>query len=541
MPAPAPPLAAPLLLALAAACSPSDAEAGALPPPSREGWDASGPFPGFTLIAPLRSRRVYLVDMSGTAVHSWVTAATPNATYLTERGTLLRSLDVPKDHPIFRGGGASGWIEELDWDGTRLWLFRWDSEDGLSHHDALELPNGNVLMIAWDRHTREEALAVGRDPELLGGDELWADAVYEIRPTRPEGGEVVWSWHSWDHLVQDSDPALPGFGDPTARPERIDVNGDRDVVPLTEEEEDAQLAQMAALGYGGDGGDAGDAADEPEDDPEEAAFERRIENADWMHSNGLAYNVVLDQIAISARRYDEIWILDHSTTTAEATGSTGGRYGKGGDLLYRWGNPFAYGMGRWEDRRLMGQHNVQWIPEGYLGAGNLIAFDNGTDRDRPWSEIDEWWPPRDADGNYLRAEGRPFGPDETEWTYTAPERSDFFSSFVSGVQRQPNGNTLICSGAQGWVFEVDPAGEVVWDWRNPYGIDPEIDPEPDPDSDTLPTALFRAERYAPDHPGIVALRAKGAPVPLDPGSGPATNPYVPPPEPAGEGGEGGGG
>ncbi len=96
-------LPAALLLLVTAACSPSDAGADALPPPSRDGWVAGGAFPGFTLIGPLRSRRAYLVDMSGTAVHSWVTSATPNAMYLTNRGTLFRCLDG-KDHPIFRGG-----------------------------------------------------------------------------------------------------------------------------------------------------------------------------------------------------------------------------------------------------------------------------------------------------------------------------------------------------------------------------------------------------------------------------------------------------
>ena len=358
--------------------------------------------------------------------------------------------------------------------------------------------------------------------------------------------QIVWSWHAWDHLVQNFDPEAPHFDMPAARPERIDINGDRNPDPPTEEEEEAELAQMAALGYtdgfddatGDDDADAAgkddaDAKDEKEEDPEEVALKARIKNADWMHSNGIDYNAALDQIVISVRRFDEVWIIDHSTTTEEAAGSSGGRYGKGGDLLYRWGNPYAYGMGPWEDRQLLGQHNAQWIPEGQLGAGNLMVFDNGTEKERAWSVVTEWWAPRDAEGNYPREERRPFGPAEPDWSYTAAEPTDFFSSFISGAQRLPNGNTLVCAGKQGWVFEVTPDGEVVWDWRNPYGLDPEVDEiDDDPDPDVVPTALFRAERYATDHPAIVALRAKGAPIPLDPGSGPATNSYVEPVEPA---------
>jgi hypothetical protein len=37
-----------------------------------------------------------------------------------------------------------------------------------------------------------------------------------------------------------------------------------------------------------------------------------------------------------------LWVIDHQTTTAQAASHTGGRYNKGGDLLYRWGNPQTY-------------------------------------------------------------------------------------------------------------------------------------------------------------------------------------------------------
>ena len=69
----------------------------------------------------------------------------------------------------------------------------------------------------------------------------------EIRTTRPAGGEVVWSWHAWDHLVQNFDPAAPAFAMPASRPERIDINGDRNPDPPSEEEENAEREQMAAL------------------------------------------------------------------------------------------------------------------------------------------------------------------------------------------------------------------------------------------------------------------------------------------------------
>ncbi|MAB80935.1 MAG: hypothetical protein CMJ89_16435 [Planctomycetes bacterium] len=515
------PLASPALVGLlmVAACAGESGASALLPAPSRTGWESDSPWPGFTLIAPLQSSRVYLVDMSGTEVFSWDTDSKPGvATYLTERGTLLRCQRVI-DHPIFQdAGGHGGWIQEIDWNGDTLWDFRWDSEEGLSHHDIEALANGNILILAWDRGAREVGLAAGRDPELLAGEEWWAGAVYEIRPTPPEGGEVVWSWHAMDHLIQDRDATLPNYGEPRERPERIDINGDRDPDPPDEEEEAEQDRQMAALGYAGgdDDGDGDDDEDEDEEDPEDAARKARVKNADWLHINAVDYNAQLDQIALSVRRYDEVWIIDHSTTTEEAAGPRG-------DLLYRWGNPFAYGMGVWEQRQLLGQHHVQWIPEGRLGAGNLIVFNNGA-RPREWSSADEWWAPRDAEGRYPREKGRPFGPEKFEWSYAAAEPTEFFSSFISGVQRLPNANTLICSGAPGHVFEVTPDGDVVWDWRSPFGPGPG---EEEDDMEEFPTALFRATRYAADHPGIVALREKGAAIPDEPGTGPPTNQYEP--------------
>ncbi|MGC8644373.1 MAG: hypothetical protein ACP5XB_31305, partial [Isosphaeraceae bacterium] len=59
----------------------------------------------------------------------------------------------------------------------------------------------------------------------------------------------------------------------------------------------------------------------------------------------------LDQILLSVHSFSEIWIIDHGTTTAEAATHKGGRSGKGGDLLYRWGNPQAYRAGTAADQQ----------------------------------------------------------------------------------------------------------------------------------------------------------------------------------------------
>src|SRR5262249_52773736 len=191
-------------------------------------------------------------------------------------------------------------------------------------------------------------------------------------------------------------------------------------------------------------------------------------NPDYTHFNGVAYNPDLDQIAVSVWTFSEFWIIDHSTTTAEAAGHTGGRYGRGGDLLYRWGNPRAYRAGKKEDQKLFSQHNAHWIPQGLPGAGHLLLFNNGTGRTgENYSSVDELVLPVDSQGRYTCKLGTAYGPDQPVWSYTAPKKTDFFSAFISGTQRLANGNTLICSGANGTVFEVTPEKEIVWKYVNP--------------------------------------------------------------------------
>jgi len=236
----------------------------------------------------------------------------------------------------FTRGGEGGRLEEFDWDGNLVWEFEYSSDQYLSHHDIAPLPNGSVLLLVVEKKSYEECLAAGFTPEMLRDGELIPDSVIEVQPTRPKGGKIVWEWHVWDHLVQDFDRTKANYGDMAAHPELNDVNCNGRPVP---------------------------------------AF--------WNHMNPIDYNPKLDQILLSVRGCNEIWVLDHSTTTQQAAGHTGGKAGKGGDLIYRWGNPAAYRRGTVSDKQLVQQHDAQWIPDGYPGAGHITIFNNGYDRG--------WW------------------------------------------------------------------------------------------------------------------------------------------------------
>jgi hypothetical protein len=241
--------------------------------------------------------------------------------------------------------------------------------------------------------------------------------------------------------------------------------------------------QMAALGYGGA------PADENEDE------DRSGTAPDWLHVNAVKLHRELDLIVLSVPNLNELWVIDHSTTTAQAASDAGGRRGRGGEILWRWGNPRNYGAGEDSDQKLFFQHDPTWVPGERPGELRLLVFNNGGD-EREFSSVDELVLPFDAETGFRREPGGRFGPAEPSWTYRLPE--DCTSSFISGARRLPNGNVLICSGAPGRILEVTREGRLVWDYENPFSRDVEPEREGGPPRN----AVYRASRVTRDHPGL---------------------------------------
>ena len=229
------------------------------------GWlgGAGGEYAGLTLLTPNNSMETHLIDNFGRVVNSWTSAYRPGlSSYLLENGNLLRTGRQTGFLPI-SSGGVGGIVQIISWDNTVLWEYAYSSASVQQHHDVEFLPNGNILILAWELRTNAEAIAAGRNPALLNGD-LWPEHIIEVEPVGTNGGNIVWEWHLWDHLVQDFDPTKPNFGVVADSPERVNLN------------------------YTNNG------------------------NADWNHANSIDYNADLDQIVLSVRAFDEVWIIDHS-------------------------------------------------------------------------------------------------------------------------------------------------------------------------------------------------------------------------------------
>lgn len=418
-------------------------------------------FDGYTLVGGLGSGTTHLIDNCGRVVNSWESNYTAGAaSYMLADGDLLRCGKFETE--FFSGGGIGGIVERFSWDGTLEWSMQFANDTIHQHHDIAYMPGGNILVLAWGVVSGEESADAGD----IDAQSLWPEMVIEIEPIGADSGAVVWSWSTWDHLVQNVAPTLPNYGDPADFPGRFDVN---------------YIGPGSASSISGD----------------------------WQHWNAIDYNAELDQIMLSSKRWNEIYIIDHSTTTAQAATSIGGAAGHGGDILYRWGNPITYGRGAEEDKVLFGQHHAHWLTN-----ESALLFNNGQNRpDGDYSSADEFTLPIQADGAYLLEDGASYGPASLDWRYPETGNENFFAARISGAQRLPNGNTLICEGTKGHSFEVTPAGDIVWDYITADGGQGVITQG----MVAIGNSTFRTTRYGADHPALVGFDlTPGAPVELDP-------------------------
>jgi hypothetical protein len=414
---------------------------------------STGNADGYILFSPMNSTQSYLIDKCGERIHEWNTSLYKPAlsSFLLPDGSLLKTGKL--NNPTFNEGGSGGIIERFDWNGNLLWSYSISDSNQCMHHDILPIPNGNILCILWDRKSKQNAVLNGKD-STYGQTHLWSEKIIEIQPIGIDSAAIVWEWKLWDHLVQDFDNTKPNFGDVSAHPELVNIN----------------------------------------------YFPGLANTPDWIHLNSIDYNPDLDQILVSSHVFSEVWIVDHSTTTAEAASHAGGNSGKGGDLLYRWGNPQAYKRGNPSTKKFFGQHHATWIPSGYPNAGKILVFNNGLNRPGTYSSIDIIEPPLNTSNLYVVPTSTAFLPASLFWTYTAAVPSDFYSSNISGVYPISNGSFIITSGNEGLFFEIDSAKQTLWSYVNPVSNSGVLTQGSNPTNNLV----FRCNYYSANYSGFSA-------------------------------------
>ena len=422
-------------------------------------------YDGYNLIYPHNQPTVYLLDNCGELVHQWEDETNwraGNTAYLTEDGLLYKTKRdaIVINDGIWAGGGGAI-LEIRDWDNNLIWDFEMNDSLYRLHHDFSITPEGNIIALAWELKTTEECIAAGRDTSTLAQKVMWPDWIFEINP---DTDEIVWEWHAWDHLIQDFDVSKSNYGVIADNPGRIDVN------------------------YG------------------------RVDgHPDWLHGNALDYNKDLGQVMLSVPYFNEAWIIDHTTTTDEAAGSFGGFSNKGGDLMFRWGNPITYDQGDSVDQKFFFQHDAHWVDDfldiSHPHYGKIAVFNNQFASDfsvasviRPQWSMYEW--------RYELEQDR-FLPNDYDFNIVHPEENRLWSTGLSSVQFLPNGNSLITSGRFGYSFEMTPDNEIVWEY-----VTPRIGPNPATQGDSLmmnQNLTFRMDRYPVDFKGFEGrdLSSKG--------------------------------
>jgi len=368
-----------------------------------------------TLIARMNTNSVQLLDTNNVAVKQWsnLTGNTGYSTYMTKGGDLWRT--VVASGSSFQGGGICGRIQKVGWNGALLFDYTISDANQVSHHDICPLPNGNVLLIVYVKKTAAQVQAAG----ATVNQERWSEKIIELKPTGLNTATIVWEWHLWDHLVQNLYPTKANYQSSIVQhPELLNIN------------------------YNNSG-----------------------TRKDWVHMNGIDYNPALDQIVVSSHFLNEMWVIDHSTTTAQAATHTGGISGKGGDFLYRWGNPAAYGAAGTANFNVI--HDAHWVPEdcpraGWLGGFNNFGVSNSI------SAVDLFQPPWDGT-QYTHTAGQAYLPA----TYGYRHPANGVSTNMSNSQQLPNGNMLICLATAGKVYEIDPNGAQIWQYTAPASFIPQ--------------------------------------------------------------------
>ena len=375
----------------------------------------------------LGGTKTYLIDLQGNIVHQWDHGRQAFMAELLPNGNLLRAEQGPGAPVTF--GGWHGTLREYDWDGNVVWEFTIRDKGRIAHHGFDRLPNGNTALLIWEHMPWEEMIAKGRDPK--------DPTVYKDGFKYPDGKVLEGVWP--DAIIE------------------VDPKGEivweyhvRDNIGTGRDQFDPNF--HLPFGY----------------------MPAYFAGPDWTHWNSVRYNPHTDEYLVNSRDRGEKNIIDRKTRT----------------MVWRWGNPYAWGGGRKTqgysrngDQILFGSHDCNWLPN-----GNVSIFDNGTKR-----------PSTNYSAAYEIERDGTFTGGKIVWQFKTADPNSFYSDYQSAAQKLPNGNWHITSTNNGHLFEVTPQGEVVWEFVNPMSGDEAYCVK----KDKAPwTQIHRSFRYAADSPQL---------------------------------------
>lgn len=369
-----------------------------------------------TLIAPQNSTTVSLLDTNSQVIKTWtgLSGQTAYSCYLMPGGFLWRT--VKTTNASFSGGGLAGRVQKVDWNGNVLFDYTVSDASQISHHDICPMPNGDVLLIVYEKKTAAQMTALGASANSA----RQLEKVVQLHPTGTTTATIAWQWNLADHLVQNTNSAGANYQNSIVNnPQLLNVN-----------------------------------------------YNVRT---DWIHMNGIDYNESLDQIVVSSHNLNEMWVIDHSTTTAEAATHSGGASGRGGDFLYRWGNPAAYGATGTAIFNVM--HDAHWISSAHPTMAGWLSGMNNKGVSASRSAIDAFQSTWNG-SSYTHTVGQAYLPATYGFRHQCTNNTggSGYTSNMGNSNHLPNGNTLVCLATAANVYEVSPNGTRLWNYQGTGSI-----------------------------------------------------------------------
>ena len=414
---------------------------------------------------PLYAKWALLIDMDGKLVKTWPLVGGPAEMLPTGnvRGGHMAPNTAPPANPTGGVGGLPSLVE-MNWNEETVWFWNGpvdaegDQKPGgaIVHHDhqakdyhvyhagagndlAVDAPTKRTLVLSsHETGTAQDGLGV-RCPDTsdISLFPLMEDAIYEINE---ETGEITFAWYPCEHIDE------MGF-DAKAREGIMNI---------------ASNAQAGLLGFAGPPYDM---------------------QTDWTHINSVSYlgpnrwydegdqRFHPDNIIFDCRSNNLIGII------ARHAGEYNGESWGEGAIVWKVGPQYREGYKEASLGVIIGPHMAHMIPEGLPGAGNILVYDNGgiAGYGSLLPGLPGYYP------NTFRSYSRivEFNPITLEkvWEYKCPEGRNtgpyferkFYSMLISGAQRTPNGNTVICEGQPGRIFEVTAKGKIVWEYISAFG------------------------------------------------------------------------
>ena len=368
---------------------------------------------GYTVLSPLQTQAVLVIDMNGNVVKRWegLNNSAGGPARVLPGGILISASGArPPNQESLE-------LVEQDFDGKVIWQF--------SHNEQITTREGSTIWSARQHHDwQRESLPAGyyspeSAPVVEGTSTLILTHTNRMQPKVADvmleddrlvevswKGEVLWEWVASDHIDE------LGFAP------------------------DARKAIKAAQ-----------------------SFNKARGSFDWLHINSAHYvgpNRWFDQ--------GDMRFAPNNVIISSREASLLAIVGRDGKIVWRLGPDFSESKELRAIRQIIGQHHAHIIPKGLPGAGNLLVFDNGGSSGYGFASPIA----PDGVGAFARSTSRvvEINPVTLElvWSYTNPR---FFSTNISSAQRLPNGNTLITAGAGGRMFEVTTQGAIVWEYMYP--------------------------------------------------------------------------